>query len=411
MIEYLFTILMLFQGCNADQSYQQEESTTWWGPYGNGTYPDTGLLKGWPEDGPEILWTFDGLGIGFSSAVIQNDCLFTTGMVDGTGYLYKLNMQGELIYKVAYGDEWTGSYPGTRASPTLVGNKVYLVSGMGKMICFNNDDGTVLWSKDYFSDFDGKNIMWGINEIPLVKGDLIYATPGGKKYNVVALNRHTGDLVWSSRGEGDLSAYSTPILIEHNGRKIMVTFTASHLLGIDPASGKLYWSFDVPWQWSVHYCTPLYKDGEIFYPTGNEIGGGKIKLSEDGNSVSKLWDNQIDDEKVSAILVDGYIYESNRINSRFNWRCVDWETGKEVFFSRDLAPGRVLYADGLLYIYTHRGELALVKPDPAKLNVISRTKVTLGSGLHLSQPLLHQGILYVRHGNTMIAYNVKSGIN
>jgi outer membrane protein assembly factor BamB len=155
----------------------------------------------------------------------------------------------------------------------------------------------------------------------------------------------------------------------------------------------------------------LYKDGEIFYPTGNEIGGGKLKLSEDGNSVSKLWDNQVDDEKVSAILVDGYIYESNRINSRFNWRCVDWETGKEVFTSRDLAPGRVLYADGLLYIYTLRGELALVKPDPEKLNVISRTKVTHGSGLYLSQPVIHQGILYVRHGNAMIAYSVNSGKN
>jgi len=78
-----------------------------------------------------------------------------------------------------------------------------------------------------------------------------------------------------------------------------------------------------------------------------------------------------------------------------------------MFFSRDLAPGRVLYADGLLYLYTHRGELALVKPDPEKLHVISQTKVTHGTGQHLSQPVIHQGILYVRHGNIMIAYELK----
>lgn len=387
---------------------QTQEPTHWMGPSGNGHYSETGLLKEWPADGPEILWTFDSLGIGFSSAVIQNGYLFTTGMTDSTGYLYKLNLQGDLVYKVPYGTEWTGSYKGTRGSPTVVGNKIYLVSGRGKLICFSNKDGAILWSKEYFTDFDGENIMWGINESPVVDGNVLYATPGGTKYNVVALDRHSGDLIWSCKGEGEVSAYCTPLLIKHNGRKMLVTYTAAHLLGIDAVSGELLWSVNVPCEWSVHATTPLYRDGEIFYPTGLDLGGGKLKLSEDGNSVSVLWENKAIDFRSTAILLEGILYESFRDMKRLTWRCLDWDTGRELFVSRELGSGRSVYADGMLYLHTHRGELALVEPDPEEFRVVSQTKITHGSGLHQAQPMMHNGILYVRHGNAMIAYKVES---
>ena len=393
-------------GCLNEDSAQ--EATRWFGPAGNGFYPDTGLLKEWPADGPEILWTYDSLGIGFSSAVIQNGYLFTTGMTDSTGYLYKLDLQGDLLYKVPYGLEWTGSYKGSRGSPTVVGDKIYLVTGRGKLICFSHEDGTIRWSKEYFTDFDGKNITWGINETPVVDGDFIYATPGGKEYNVVALNRHSGELVWSCKGEGGLSAYCTPLLFEHNGRKLITTYTASHLLGIDPANGELLWSVDTPNEYSVHLWTPLYHDGEIYYPNGNELGGGKLKLSEDGNSVSVLWENQVCDYLVSAIMVEGYIFDSFSDYKRLTWRCTDWDTGEEKFISRDFGPGRAVFADGMLYLYTYKGELMLVKPDPEELKVISQTEVTHGSGIGQALPVIHQGVLYLRHGNALIAYNVKS---
>ncbi|MEN8228786.1 MAG: PQQ-binding-like beta-propeller repeat protein [Bacteroidota bacterium] len=401
----------LLAGCLMVSCVTDETSfmpTRWFGPSGNGIYPDTGLLKEWPVEGPEVIWTYDSLGIGFSSAVIQNDFLFTTGMTDSTGYLSKLNLEGGLIYKVPYGLEWTGSYPGTRGSPTVVGEKIYLISGRGKVICFHNSDGSIVWSKEMFTDFDGKNIMWGINETPVVDGDLIYATPGGEIHNVIALDRHTGELVWSCKGEGKVSAYCTPLFVDHNGKKLLVTYSASHLLGIDRVSGELLWSLDLPSEWSVHANTPLYHKGEILYPSGLDLGGGKLKLSEDGNSVSILWENKAIDYRSTALLLNGYIYESFSDLARLTWRCVDWETGKESFVSKELGHGRAIYADGMLYLYTSRGELALVKPDPEEFKVVSQTKITHGSGLHLAQHMMNDGVLYVRHGNAMIAYEVKS---
>jgi len=402
----LLSLILVLSGCGRNTDPHAVIATRWMGPNGNGLYPDTGLLKEWPPEGPEIAWTYEDLGIGFSSAVAQNGFLYTTGMVDSTGYLYKLDTTGQLLYSVPYGPEWTGSTPGTRGSPTVVQDKVYFISGLGKILCFDQKDGAIIWSKEMFKDFDGVNITWGINETPVVDGDLIFATPGGKKFNVVALNRYTGEPVWSCPGKGEVSAYCSPLLFEHNGRKILTTYTAGNLLGIDAASGELLWSVDVHWEWSVHACTPVYHEGMVLFPTGLEVGGGKLRLSEDGDTVSVLWMNDVCDYRFTGLLVDGYVYGSYSDNEDCTWNCVNWETGEEMFSSRELAFGCTLVADGMLYTYTSKGDLAMMKPDAGGLNIVSHTKVTHGSGLHFSMPTMYHRMLYIRHGKALIAYDL-----
>ncbi len=385
---------------------QAQGPTHWRGPSRDGIYPETGLLKQWPATGPEILWTFEELGQGHSSASIQNGSLFTSGMSDGTGFLFKFDLDGALTYKVSYGPEYTESWYGTRGTPVIVGDKIYVESGHGKLVCFNNSDGKILWSKDLFRDLDGKNIQWGVNETVVIDGDIVYATPGGKNNNVVALDRHTGKLIWSSKGKGELSAYCTPLLFEHGGRKILATHTASHLIGLEASTGKLLWSHRQPNEWSVHPNTPIYDNGELFFFSGYGQGGGKLKLNQDGSSVTLEWRNKTLDSRMGgAVLVDGYIYGSGDNNRE--WRCLEWKSGKEMYASDVMAKGNVIYAEGMLYCYSERGELALVKADPAGFDVVSKTKVSLGSEQHWAHPMIHDGVLYLRHGKALIAYKVK----
>lgn len=385
---------------------QAQEPTRWRGPSGDGIYPETGLLKQWPANGPEILWSYENLGQGHSSAAVSNGFVYTSGMIEGKGYLFKFELDGTLVYKKSYGPEYTESWYGTRGTPVIVGEKIYLESGHGKLVCFNNSDGKILWSKNLFKDFDGKNIQWGVNETPVIDGDIIYVTPGGRKYNVVALDRHTGKLIWTSPGKRELSAYCTPVLFEHNGRKILATHTASHLIGLDAATGKMLWSHSQPNEWSVHPNTPLYHNGELYYFSGYGQGGGMLKLSADGSSVSQKWRNRtIDSRMGGAILLDGYIYASGDNNRE--WRCLEWETGKEMYASAAIAKGTLIYADGMLYCYSERGELALVKADPSGFQIVSKTRVLLGSEQHWAHPMIHDGVLYVRHGKALISYKVK----
>ena len=385
---------------------QSQDPTRWRGPEGNGSYPGTGLMKSWPEGGPEIIWTFGGLGQGFSSPVPQGEFIYTTGMIDGTGYLFKIWSYGDLVYKKPYGPEFTESWYGTRGSPVVAGDKVYVISGHGKLTCFNKTNGQILWSKDLFEDFDGKNIQWGVNETPVVDGDIVYATPGGRRNNVVALDRHTGELVWSSRGMGELSAYCSPLLFEHNGRKILATHTASHLIALDPGTGELLWSHPQTNRHSVHANTPIYHDGELFYFSGYGQGGGLLRLSLDGNQVSQVWrTEQMDSRMGGAVLVDGYIYGSGDTNRE--WMCLDWETGEQMYASDEISKGVVITADGMLYCYSERGELALAEATPEGFELAGETRVTEGSDQHWAHPAIRDGVLYVRHGDALIAYRIK----
>lgn len=386
-------------------SIQAQEPTRWRGPAGDGIYPCKDLLKSWPADGPEILWSYQGFGKGHSSVAISGEHIYTMGMLEATGYLFKFGMDGKLVYKKPYGPEYTESFHGSRGTPTVAGDLVYLLSGTGKFYCVKAADGSKVWTKDLFNDFDGSNITWGMNETPVVDGDVIYITPGGKKFNVVALNRKSGELIWASAGKGELTAYCTPLLFEHNGRKILATHTKDHLIALDAVSGELLWSQRHTNEWQVHPNTPIYKDGMLYFFSGYGEGGGMMKLSADGSSAKRIWSQKKMDSRMGgAVLIDGYVYGSG--DSRV-WSCYKWETGEEMFTSDSIGHGVVIAADGMLYCYSMRGELALVEPDPTEFKVVSQTRVTLGSEQHWAHPVIHHGVLYVRHGNALIAYKIK----
>ena len=250
------------------QSLGQDLTTRWRGPHGNGIYEETQLLKKWPASGPEISWTFDDLGVGYSSPVIAMDRIFVSGMEGETGHIYCLDKSGKLVWKAPYGREFSTSYPGSRSSPTIAGDLLYILSGMGELVCIQRSDGKLVWKKHLFKDFDGKNIQWGITETLVVDKDKVYCTPGGKRNNLIALNRFNGKLIWSSPGEEEETAHCSPILIKLPTREILVTMTANHIIGVDANDGKMLWSHSQTNRYSIHANTPIYHQGAVFCFSG-----------------------------------------------------------------------------------------------------------------------------------------------
>jgi outer membrane protein assembly factor BamB len=383
-----------------------QSPTKWRGPHANGNYDETGLLKKWPATGPEIVWHYDELGQGFSSPVFVNNLIYISGTIKNEGYIIVLDKNGKLQWKKPYGKEFVESYPGSRSSVTHAGDLLYIYSSNGELVCMDAKNGDIKWKKDIAKDFDGKNIQWGVTETVVVNGDMVYLTPGGKKNNIVALNRFNGSLIWTSPGLGEISAYCSPLLVELPSRKILVTHTANHIIGVDAANGRMLWSYSHTNQWSVHPNTPIYADGALFCFSGYGQGGVKLELSADGSSIKEAWkNNKLDSRMGGMVLVNGYLYGSGDNNRE--WRCVDWKTGQEKYASRDLTKGVVIYADGMLYCYSERGELALVKANPAAFEIVSQTRVELGSDQHWAHPVINDGRLYLRHGNVLIAYKIK----
>jgi len=378
----------------------------WRGPARDGQYPDKGLLKQWPEGGPTLLWVYENLGIGFSSPVIVNGKIYVTGMEEDTGYIYILSDKGVLEKKYPYGKEDKGQFPGTRSTPTIIGNLMYLAAAQGELLCMNLNNGQKLWSKGLFSDFDGANITWGFTENMIVDGDIIYVSPGGKKNNIVALNRMNGNVVWSNAGKEGLSAYGSPLIINHHGRKILVAMMAKDVVALDASTGKLLWSFPYANRYSVHPNTPIYKDGDLYFFSGYGLGGFKFRLSIDGNSYTQIWENKLLDNQLGGVvLIDRHIYGSGDRNRR--WFVVNWDTGVVTHESREIDKGTVIAADGMIYAYTERGELALLKPDGGKFEVVGKTNITHGNNQHWAHLVISNGVLYVRRGNALMAYNIR----
>ena len=159
----------------------------WRGPNRDGKSPEKGLLKEWPEQGPGLLWSVNGLGTGFSTVSIADGLIYTTGIIDGKGILFAFDLQGNPKWKKSYGPEWTKSHPGTRGTPTVDQGHVYLISGMGAVACFDARTGEKKWIVDAFNEFAGKYGSWGIAESPLIVKDLVIFTPGGEAATMVAV--------------------------------------------------------------------------------------------------------------------------------------------------------------------------------------------------------------------------------
>jgi outer membrane protein assembly factor BamB len=382
-----------------------QEATFWRGASGSGIYTVDKLLPQWPAEGPQVLWTFDKLGQGFSSPAFANNKIYINGMVDGQAVLFVLDQNGKELQQFKYGKEFDTSFPGTRSTPTIVGDLAYLLTGNGKLTCLDLKSGNPLWEKDFLNNFDGTNITWGYTESVLIDGDKLFCTPGGKTNNVMALNRMTGETIWNCSGLGETSAYCTPLLVKLPNLQLLVTHTSGNVLGIDASTGKMLWNFAHPNQWAVHPNTPIYHDGGLFVFSGYGQGGEKLKLSADGSSVTKAWEIKSFDSRMGgAVLIDGYLYGSGD-NGR-SWQCIDWKTGEQKYSSTEVGKGVTIAANKTLIGYSEKGELFMADANPSAFKVISKTKVTLGSEQHWAHPVVNNGILYVRHGNVMIAYKI-----
>ncbi len=409
IFKILFIISFIFVSCVSENGTLYQ----WRGEGRKGIFPDTGLLKEWPEEGPEELWSIEGLGNGFGSPTFTEDSFYITGETDSLSHLFCFDHEGVKQWETILGPEWMESYPGSRSAPTIAGDLVYTVTGAGDLYCVNKRSGEIVWSKNFANDASGIPTMHGFTEAPVIRDDLVFWTPGGKEINVTALNRYTGEQVWASPGFGERSGYNQGNLIELPGRDIFVTFSAYHLMGFDADTGELLWSQEqdnltpperVLGMGDTHTNSVIYENGYIYYCAGDGNCGVKLELSEDGSHISEVWRNRGFDGYMGGIVKYGdYIYGTG--TARPEIRSINALTG-ELTDSIRLGVGAVIAADSMLYYYSQNGNLSLISFDKGKMNVESTFRIKKGTKEHFAHPVINRGILYQRHGNTLMAYRL-----
>lgn len=407
-------ILSLFFTC----SIYAQEISEWREEDRTGVSAETGLLKSWPAEGPTLLWQNLELLKGHSSPSFGSNSIFITGIKDSMDVLFSLDMNGKIQWQVPMGRAWTESFPESRATPTVEGNRVYTCSGLGDIACFDAATGKMTWqykgSEIHKSTF-GK---WGIAESLLIDGDKLYFSPGGPETMTIALNKKDGKLIWKSASLGDKPGYVSPVLVNYAGKKMIINVSLSNVFAVDASNGDILWriAHEKPenMQRDLIKCvTPLFHDGKVYVTGGYNNGGMMISIAEDGKNASVLWTDQVlDVHHGGVVLVNGYIYGANWINNaNGNWCCIDWNTGKKMWEEPWNCKGSIISAEGMLYIYDEKqGNIGLAKATPEKLDVVSSFKVNQGStGPYWAHPVIHKGVLYLRHNNALMAYDIKEG--
>ena len=415
------TFLILTFACWISAS--ADDWPTFRGGNRTGVAPDTNLLEKWPAEGPKLLWEATGAGRGYAGVAISGERFYTLGdglstAKDKDEYLTCFNLaDGKPIWQHKTGTPWTkgkGPWQSSRATPTVDGKLVYVITPQGVLFCVDTD-GNEQWKINFKEKFGGKKAdSWGYSESVLIDGENLICTPGGPKNTMVALNKKTGEKVWSSsRAEDRGAGHASIVISEVGSTRVYVQTTGSGGMGVRASDGELLWTYDIDKTTAV-IPTPIVRDDLVFIAAGYKRGGALLRQAVDGESVSveAVYDlnTKLSNKHGGIVLVGDYLYgDSDDKGVPF---CADLMTGEIKWKSRGAGKKSVSVAgaDGHLYLRYSNGMMTLVKADPESFQEVSSFKVP-GSGDRPSwaHPVISEGRLYLREGDKVLCYSIAEG--
>lgn len=421
----------------------------WQGPDRNGVSKETGLLQEWPAEGPALAWKVGDLGGGFSAPSIVGGRIFGMSNRGSDEVVWALSEKdGKELWTTRLGPAYAGQRmsqgsEGPGATPTIDGDRLYVVGDGGDLVCLKVEDGSIVWGKNFVTDFGGTAPNWAYRESPLIDGNKVIGTPGSTSAMLVALDKRTGNTIWKSqmpdssggdsgvrggrggRGGGSGAAYSSAIAIDFEGQRQYVQFTTKAVIGIAASDGRLLWQWDQPANnFGINVTTPVYHDGMVFATSAYGKGGGVAKLKQGANgqlNAEEVWfSRDMQNHHGGVAIIDGAIYGGNGGNGTGYLVCLDFKTGEILWNEGDpgkrrVRKGSVAVADGRIYyrIDTEaRGaadEMILIEPSRKEYLERGRFRIPNPSGVHSwAHPVIANGKLYVRDQGNLFCYDIKA---
>lgn len=420
-----FVLLFLHAGLLKAEDWLQ-----WRGGNRANLSSETGLFTQWKEDGPPLEWMAEGLGAGYASVTVAGDRIYTTGNFAENQSAIAIDANsGKVVWKAAITDQVPKhGYGGSRTTPTIDGDRLYMVSSDGNIVCLNRADGGKVWSRS-FADWGGKMMSgWGFSESPLVDGDLVVCTPGGKDGMVVALNKNSGKEVWACRlpeygdedgvnGKGlrDGAGYASLVVSHGAGVKQYIQLVGRGLVGIRAQDGEFLWRYERVSNGTANIPTSLVDGDYVFTSTGYGTGSALLKLVADAGGVKAdevywLNERQFQNKHGGMTLVDGHIYAGHG-NGNGLPICVNMKTG-EIAWGPERGAGSgetsLIYADGHIILRRQSGTVILAEATPSEFRVIGTFEPVYQEGKTWAHPTIANGKLYLREQGKLMCYKLKS---
>jgi len=380
----------------------------WRGPDRTGVSAETGLLTAWPASGPGVVWTAQNLGEGYGSLAVAGDRVFVQGLRNGQSIVSALALaDGRSLWSKNIGrggDNDRG--PGPRSTPTVDADRLYVLTESGDLACLKHD-GTMVWQRNILREFNGRNIPWLISESPLVDGNRVIVSPGGRGAGIVALDKMTGATIWRSTELSDEAAYASPIVADVQGVRTIMTYTAEAAVGVRASDGKLMWKYRQAANNTANIATPVFFDNKVFYTSAYGTGGALLGLRAENGEVRAqevYFTREMQNHHGGVVLLNGYLYGYN--NAILT--CLEFATGKMMWRHRSVGKGALTAAGGHLYILGEDHVVGLVEATPSGYREKGRFKIRDFGLPAWSHPVVSNGRLYIRNQAQLTSYDVSA---
>ena len=382
------------------------------GPDRNSTSPQKDILRSWPENGPEVLWTA-GVGIGYGGTVVKDGKVYLLDRNDEVGdkmRCFELS-SGDELWNFEYEAPGSVMFPGSRSVPSLDGNYIYSCGVYGDLYCIDINSHKPVWNKNVWTDFGGDpgndtidhggfgghgNFpIWAISQCPLVYGDLLIIASHAPEAGVVAYDKLTGEMVWKTPNLGN-ETYVSPAIVKIDGADHVVMVTSStnpvgrpdapktlgNIVGIEPLTGEVLWTFA---EWDCHISVPSAVDAgnnKVLVVGGYELGALMIevkKQADGGYGTTEVFrTEEFGDQTKPPLLIDGYFYaQFGTNNTRDGLTCMNmdgeimWKTKRDPGFNK----GSMIFADGLILATDGAKFLYLIEPDPSEFKPLASSEL------------------------------------
>jgi len=403
---FLFTTVVFF-ACISQVCAQ--DWPQYLGPNRNSTSAQKGILRTWPEGGPEVLWTVN-VGPGYGGPVIRDGKVYLLDRDDKTGDIMRCFdfKTGKELWKYSYNAPGSVMFPGSRSVPVVDGNYVWSCGHNGDLYCINIKTQKPVWNKNIWTDFGGTKLpIWAITQCPLIYGNLLIVLSQAPDAGVIAYNKLNGNIVWKTQNLGNES-YASPAVVKIDGKDHIAIVnsstnpfrnrglpqTSGSIVGIEPLTGKILWEYK---DWLCHISVPSAVDAgdnKVLVAGGYEHGVVMIKVEKkaDGNyGVTELFKhNDFGDHTKAPILYNGYFYAQFTTNSRRDGLvCMDmngkvmWKTMRAPLFDK----GSMILADGLILATDGRKTLFLIEPSPTGFKSLVSAEVLKEGGVSEDDPM------------------------
>jgi len=419
--KFFFLPLMAFLLCIAN-TYAQD-----WpqhlGSDRNSTSTQKGIFKSWPEAGPEILWTAN-IGIGYGGPVVRDGKVYFLDRDDKVGDNFRCFdlSTGKELWNFAYDAPGSVMFPGSRSIPVVDDKHVYTTGPYGDLYCLDINTHKPVWHKNVWTEFGGGEIpRWAISQCPMIYGDLLILASQAPQAGVVAYDKLTGNVKWSTPSLGPIG-YVSPSLVKVGNEEHIVMITAASggrgepltggkTVGIEPLSGKILWQYE---NWQCRIPAPSAYDagdGKVLIVGGYEAGAAMIKVEKAGSgyNVSEPFKTvEFGAHTKPPVMYNGNFYAMYTTNERRDGLvCMNmegqimWKTKREPLFDK----GSMILAEGLILATDGSTKLYLIEPDPSGFKPLASAEL-LAAGQNRAPSALADGKLLIRDQSRLLCVKV-----